>query len=51
MAGNGDRAPEWTDENGPDPGITILQLLPFLALPILGAVLVRRWRRRRRSPA
>ena len=42
-------APDWSDRNDSDPGITLLQLLPWLAAGLLftaGAVAARRRRRR-----
>jgi hypothetical protein len=42
-------APDWTDRNDSDPGITLLQVLPWLAAGLLftaGAVAARRRRRR-----
>jgi MYXO-CTERM domain-containing protein len=36
--------PEWTDREGSDPGITLLQLFAFLAVALIGWLLVRRRR-------
>jgi hypothetical protein len=43
----GTRTPGWRNANDSDPGITLLQLMPLLAIPLLATVMVRRWRRRR----
>ena len=43
-------APDWSDRNDSDPGITFLQLLPWLAAGLLfTAVAVAARRRRRRA--
>ena len=41
-------APDWTERNGSDPGITLLQVLPWLAAALLFTVGVVAARRRRR---
>ena len=43
-----EHAPEWTDHNVSDPGITLLTLFAFLAAGLLYAAGVELWRRRRR---
>jgi hypothetical protein len=43
--------PEWTDREGSDPGITLLRLFAFLAVALVGWLLVSRRRRRRHSLA
>lgn len=43
-------APDWTDFNESDPGITLLQLFAYLAISVLftaAVVVVRRWWRSR----
>ena len=40
--------PGWTDGNDSDPGITLLQLLPFAAAALAGVLAVRSRRRRTR---
>ena len=42
-------APDWTDFNESDPGMTLLQLFAFLAFALLFTVAFKRWRRRRLS--
>ena len=37
-------APDWTDVDGSDPGVTVLQLFGFLALALLFGFALHRWR-------
>ena len=45
-------APDWTDFNHSDSGVTLLQLFAFLAFAFLVGLALKRWRRSRsaRSP-
>ena len=38
------RTPDWTELNDSDPGITLVQLFAFLALAVLFALVLQRWR-------
>ena len=40
-------AGDWTDTNGHDPGITMLELFAFSLLALMGVVILGRWRSRR----
>jgi hypothetical protein len=37
-------APDWTDFNRSDPGVTLLQLFAFLGLVLLFGLALKRWR-------
>ena len=41
---SGPAAPDWTDASGSDPGLTVLQVFAFLALAVLFALALQRWR-------
>ena len=38
------RAPDWTEFNDSGPGITLVQLLGFVALVLLFGLVLQRWR-------
>jgi hypothetical protein len=43
-------APAWTDSNDSDPGVSLLEVLLFLAFAFLFALALRRWRTSRSAP-
>ena len=43
-------APDWTDTNEHDPGVTVLELLVYTAEALLVALILLRWWARRRRP-